>query len=113
MSNQTKLTPGDREMLKHFRENQGEDFNVFHFPERRVTVGVRYIKGHNAARVFVSLASPDETKFRKKVGEFNVRSDFNVWENYGYITGIPHALTGWDNPASIAENVSSIAGYPD
>lgn len=110
MSNQTKLTSEDREMLKYFRETQGEDFNVFHFPERRVTVGVRYIAGHNAARVFVSLASPDETKFRKKVGEFNVRSDFNVWEKYGYITGIPYAVTEGEDVASIAGSIADTVG---
>lgn len=86
MSVQTKLSVWEKSHLKELRADQAGELHVFQYPEKRVTVGVRYIPGHNAARVFVSLASPDETKFRPKVGEFQVRLAFIEWvSGAGYI----------------------------
>lgn len=81
MSIQTKLSAWEKSHLKELRGDQGDELQVFHYPERRISVGVRYIPGHNAARVFVSLASPDELKFRRKVGEFHVRKALLEWKS--------------------------------
>lgn len=89
MSIQTKLSTWDKSRLKGLRADQGDELQVFHYPERRISVGVRYIPGHNAARVFVSLASPDETKFRRKVGEFHVREALLAWKNKTGYVGSP------------------------
>jgi hypothetical protein len=93
MSSNTKLSKDQKEFLRAMRENQADlsrgEFKVFHYPERRVTIGVKYSEGDNAARVFVSLASPDETKFRKKVGEYNVRSMFDEYLDGLTFTGTP------------------------
>lgn len=83
---QTKLSDEDKAFLKELRADQAGELHVFQYPEKRITVGVRYIPGHNTARVFVALASPEETKFRKKVGEYIVRGAFDVWvSGAGYI----------------------------
>lgn len=89
MSKQTKLTKEQKTWLKEVRENHPDTFKVFHSPADRVTIGVKYTPGHNAARVYVSIASPDETKFRKKVGEYNVREALDIYLDSGIQTGIP------------------------
>lgn len=110
MSNQTKLTENQKAQLREFREIQGSEFSVFHFPARGVTVGVRYIDGHNTARVFVSLASPEETKFRKKVGEYNVRDLFDSWNAGNTYAGIPVVFEGWQTPEDIAGDIADAVG---
>lgn len=113
MSNQTKLTADERELLKQLRNEQSHrlDFDIFHFPERRVTIGMKYTPGHNAARVFVSLASPEETKYRKKVGEFHVRWAFEDYcKGYKHI-GVPYGTyQGHNTPRDIAEHVADTLG---
>lgn len=99
MSNQTKLSKWHHDDLKQMRKDQeNPSFAVFHFPEKRVTVGVKYTPGHNAARTFVSLASPEENKFRKKVGEYHVRHAYSE-----YLNGLT-AYAG--NPVMIAKGAT-------
>lgn len=113
MSKQTKLSSIEKAHLRDMRSLQeGSGFQVFHFPERRITVGVRYIPGHNCARVFTSIASPEETKYRKKVGEYRVREAYSVYKDgVNTFAGNPYrVVTDTETHASIAANIAETQG---
>lgn len=122
MPSNTKLNAHEKVLLKDFRENQANlprgQFEVFHYPENRVTVGVKYAEGDNAARIFVSLASPDETKFRKKVGEYNVRYGFDDYLSGLTSAGIPFYIPEIDRDIegvhqAIADLVAMPVGFQE
>jgi hypothetical protein len=121
MSSNTKLSPEQKDLLRAMRKSQADlprgEFKVFHYPDNRVTIGVKYSEGDNAARVFVSLASPDETKFRKKVGEYNVRYAFDDYLEGLITAGVPIYVTNDVKYLSechevIADNFSESLGVP-
>lgn len=118
MSAQTKMSANDKHRLKILRIQQEGLLCVAHYPTLRATVGVHYVFGHNAARVFVALASPSETKFRKKVGEYFVRQYFDAWK-YREVSaaGIPyfvqeHERQRLDIHSRIASSVAHQVGVP-
>ena len=77
MSN-TKLTSVQKDWLRNFREEQTKPMiHIFHFPEEGVTVGICQT-GDIMGQFAVSICSRTETKFRKKVGEYNVRCAFDA-----------------------------------
>ena len=110
MSVQTKLSHETKEYVKQLRERQKGELHVFHFQEERVTVGVRYTPGHNAARVFVSLAGPSENKFRPKVGEYRVRMAFLEWKQGAGFNGIPYSMLPGFTPYDIAQCIAHTVG---
>lgn len=77
MSN-SKLTVHQKAELKEFKaDNKGIEF--YSFPEIGVTVGIERT-GNTMGRFAVSIASDTETKFRRKVGEFNTAVRFMNYE---------------------------------
>lgn len=117
MTSNTKLTREMKDYVKQLREKQSGELHVFQYPEKRVTVAVRYIPGHNAARVFVSLASPDEIKFRPKVGEYQVRLAFIEWKSGAWYIGCQQYVCKDDRNLRdihevIADNVADAMGVP-
>lgn len=119
MSVQTKLSTSDKHRLKITRIQQEGLLYVAHYPTQRVTVGVHYVFGHNAARVFVALAGPTETKFRKKVGEYFVRQHFDAWKCRAVnAAGIPYLVhenerQQLDIHTVISERIANEVGVPD
>ena len=68
----TKLTKDEKEdrkqLLACLKHEEGE---IFSYPEHNATiVVVPEFKGSNMVRVSVSYSSPNEKKFRRKVGEY-------------------------------------------
>lgn len=117
MPSNTKLAKPQKQWLKEARVTQPANFKVFHYPENRVTIGVKYTPGHNAAWVFVSLASPDEKKFRAKVGEYFVREAFDISLDTNLVMGIPVYVEKQNRHLyfaheSIADNLHGSVGVP-
>lgn len=111
MATQTKLNTFEKLELRDMRDMQDRSFKVFHFPERRITVGVRYIPGHNCARVFTSIASPEENKYRKKVGEYRVRKAFEDYIDGNSFAGNPYRIVAdTENHESVADNIAEATG---
>lgn len=95
MSNQTKMTPEMREQLEDMRGAYPET-QIFQFPDVGVTVAITPA-GNGFADISTAYKAPDETKFRKNVGEYLVRirweSGFSMRvklaeENFEYFAGI-------------------------
>lgn len=68
MSN-SKLTVGQKSWLKQFKE-MNPAVHFCSFPDNSVTVAIR-ATGRNMCEYSVSIASDTESKFRRKVGEYN------------------------------------------
>lgn len=95
----TKLTAYQKDYLKILREQQkGENFAVVQTADKLVTVAVWAKPGHNCAQVAVSIASPEEQKARRKVGEYVAR--YNLAQG----KSIPFRMdsAGEDNAVSMA-----------
>ena len=58
-----------REMKSEFSDKHGQ---IFSFHENGVTIAImQAFAGANTIKVATSVASPDEKKFRRKVGEYH------------------------------------------
>ena len=69
----SKLCAEQKEILKGMKADfTGE---IFSFPEVGLTIAIEH-KGLNTSRVAMSVMSPDEKKFRRKVGEYYALSKF-------------------------------------
>lgn len=78
MTSNTKLAREHKAILQNLREVQkGPNFAVMQTTDKTITVAVRYTPGHNCAQIAVSIASPDEQKARRKVGEYLARTALN------------------------------------
>lgn len=75
MQSNTKLTHEQKALLHALRKRQyGQNFAVLQTQDKTTTVAVKYTPGHNCAQIAVSIASPDEQKARRKVGEYLART---------------------------------------
>jgi len=92
-------------MLENFTEQNGQ---VFHFPERGVTVAVRPCRGMDSKFCEVSMAFCDLSvdKFRKKTGTFLA---VDRWES-GEFVKVP---LEYDNPIDIAGTFAEVFGKTD
>ena len=67
----SKLSAEQKEIFKGMKADfTGE---IFSFPEAGLTIAIEH-KGLNTSRVAMSVMSPDETKFRRKVGKYHALS---------------------------------------
>lgn len=85
-SSNTKLAPYQKQYLKNFKKNQVVGY-FLSFPEYGVTFFVCTDKEYNGnspkmLNLSVAYCSSDELKFRQKVGEYYVLTNF---ENGDYI----------------------------
>lgn len=88
MQSNTKLTYEQKALLRVLRERQnGPNFAVLQTQDKTVTVAVQYTPGHNCAQIAVSIASPDEKKARRKVGEYLARIALNEGAYIPYLVG--------------------------
>ena len=72
----TKLDSFEKIQLREMRKNQTKpEIHIFQYPEHGITIGIRKT-GQFMGQLAVSICSPGEDKFRKKVGEYNVRASF-------------------------------------
>ena len=69
-----------REMKLDFDSREGE---IFSYPETGVTIAIEH-KGVHTSRVSMSVMSPDEKKFRRKVGEYHALN--NLMYNDRFMT---------------------------
>ncbi len=78
MASNTKLTSYQKTRLGVLRTLQNSpNFAVVQTKDKTITVAVQYTPGHNCAKIAVSIASPDEQKARRKVGEYLARIALN------------------------------------
>lgn len=105
MSNQTKLTPEERQTLKHFKEdNKDHNLQLFHFPDYLATVAIgRVIPGGDWVLVSTANCSDGEKKYRKRVGEFKAASRW-VWGE-----GIKVYCPRQENWQVLAEKVAELS----
>lgn len=88
MTSNTKLAPEHKAILRNLREAQkGPNFAVLQTQDKTITVAVQYTPGHNCAQIAVSIASPDEQKARRKVGEYLARIALNEGAYIPYLVG--------------------------
>lgn len=88
MQSNTKLTQDQKELLQDLRNVQNCDaFAVLQTQDKTITVAVEYTPGHNCAKIAVSVASPDEKKARRKVGEFIARESLHYGISIPYPVG--------------------------
>lgn len=66
MSSNSKLTPEQKQTLKMWKALLPKDATL----EMRAGFTVLCVPGGNVTHVYSSVASPDEKKIRRKVGEF-------------------------------------------
>lgn len=80
MSSNTKLSHGDKFLLKEFkRDNPGAAFATSE--DGRVTILVVPHPSLNMGHFTISVASENEEKFRRKVGEFEALRRY--WDGMG------------------------------
>ena len=73
-----KLSKLQKQELRTFKRDN-PSIKFFSFPEYGVTVGIRD-NGGRMADFAVSIASMDEQKFRRKVGEYKVAERFDSYQ---------------------------------
>ena len=73
----TKLDKFHKNLLPELRA-ENPRVQVAHFKHLRITIA--YTRGLNATKFATSVASPDEKKFRRKLGEYNAVTRL-VWED--------------------------------
>ena len=99
MSN-SKLNAQQKQFRKDFiAQNPGVQF--FSFPDSGVTVAIQET-GINMVEFSVSIASPNERKFRRKVGEFVAAERMD--------NGITLPATKYSELAYIAYDIASTVG---
>jgi len=89
-------------MMEHRKANGWE---VHSFPEHRATVAIRRT-GSAMGKFTLSIASPDEPKFKRKVGEFHALQRIDD----GAV--LPVAMVPGDTLEGIAEHLASSLGVP-
>lgn len=78
LASNSKLTPAEKLILKDYREEQA---NTVVYRNSTTTIVVRFNRlNSQLVRFSTSVQSPDEQKFRNKVGEYHARVRFDNGE---------------------------------
>lgn len=101
MSN-SKLTSGQKIIRKELI-SVFPDVQVFSFPDMKVTVGIRPTVG-DMAEFAISIASRNEVKFRRKVGEYAMLNRFDSGNTQP-------VFVGNTNPEYVARLLAEAVGY--
>lgn len=99
----TKLTKQQKHYLKEMKATM-PNVSLHSFPGMGVTVGIQRT-GDRMGRFAVSIASTDETKFRRKVGEFNVLERFDYGNTQPVAIGPD--VEGYDVMKDAAEQLAT------
>ena len=102
MASNTKLTPMEKQDLRDFKDNMAK--NMAFGQSGRVTV-LAQITG-NVVKFSTAVASPDEKKIRRKVGQFHAASR---WHNDSFaVMPLPTDIFGRLTPVETAQHIAEL-----